>query len=74
MDNVKTVLGVLGGLFFLYLMFGGLLEPESSREEYTRTIDCSDEQMAKYNKYCNGSYRYESTFPDNYETGAYRGW
>lgn len=69
----ETVLPILGLLFFAWLLFGGLLESDETKNEYTTRIDCSVEPARTYNKYCNGSYKDEYNESDIYNSGAYRG-
>jgi hypothetical protein len=54
MDNFKLVGGILLGLFFLWMMFGGLLENHSAQS--TVNIDCRQAGMEN-SPYCNGEYQ-----------------
>lgn len=52
----------------LYIMFGGLLEKDdNSKYRSKTTIDCSDPEMSKYNKYCNGEAEYEDKMQEYLE-------
>lgn len=64
-ENVKMILGILFGLFMVWMLFGGLLEKDDSHNVIT--VDCSGSD-AKYNRYCNGEYEsvsQEQDFKEN---------
>lgn len=72
MDTAKAVGGILVGLFFLWMMFGGLLEDQSGyRAQNTINIDCRKAGMEN-SPYCNGEYESQVQEQDARDNSYYQ--
>ena len=58
-QNIGTVLSFIAGMFLLWMCFGGLFENSSSNQN-TVHVNCSDPGMARNSPVCNGTYEAQS--------------